>query len=85
MGDAGGQHAGLAGAGAGQHQNRAVERLDGVALLRIEADSRMSSLLVETSAFWPRSGPMIGIEDRIDGKLQGGRQLVGLGGKRDDA
>ena len=27
---------------------------------------------------------MIGIEDRIDGKLQGGRQLVGLGGKRDD-
>jgi hypothetical protein len=33
MGDARGQHAGLAGAGAGQHQHRAVERLDRLALL----------------------------------------------------
>ena len=37
MGDAHGEHAGLAGAGAGQHQDRAVERLDGFALLGIEA------------------------------------------------
>ena len=36
VGDAHGQHAGLAGAGAGQHQHRAVERLDRLALLRIE-------------------------------------------------
>ena len=36
MGDARGQHAGLAGAGAGQHQHRAVERLDRLALLGIE-------------------------------------------------
>ena len=37
MADAHGEHAGLAGAGAGQHQNRAVERLDRLALLGIEA------------------------------------------------
>ena len=37
MGDAGGQHAGLAGAGAGQHQHRAVERFDRFALFRVEA------------------------------------------------
>jgi len=36
VGDARGQHARLAGAGAGQHQNRAVQRLHGLALLRIE-------------------------------------------------
>ena len=36
MGDTRGQHAGLAGAGAGQHQHRAVERLDRLALLGIE-------------------------------------------------
>jgi len=32
MGDAGGQHARLAGAGAGQHQQRAFGLLDGLAL-----------------------------------------------------
>ena len=37
VGDARGQHAGLAGAGAGQHQNRPVQRLDRIALLGIEA------------------------------------------------
>ena len=37
VGDARGQHAGLAGAGAGQHQHRAVERLHRLALLGIEA------------------------------------------------
>ena len=36
MGDAGGEHARLAGAGAGQHQHRPVERLDRLALLGIE-------------------------------------------------
>src|SRR6185312_1655030 len=36
VGDAGGQDAGLAGAGAGQHEDRPVERLDRLALLRIE-------------------------------------------------
>ena len=36
MGDAHGEHASLAGAGAGQHQHRAVERLDREPLLRIE-------------------------------------------------
>ena len=36
MGDARGQHARLAGAGAGQHQHRPVERLDRRALLGIE-------------------------------------------------
>ena len=36
VGDARGQHAGLAGAGAGEHQHRAVERLDRLALLGIE-------------------------------------------------
>ena len=36
VGDAHGQHAGLAGAGAGQHQHRAVERLDREPLFRIE-------------------------------------------------
>ena len=36
MGDAGGQHAGLADAGAGEHQHRPVERLDRAALLGIE-------------------------------------------------
>ena len=36
MRNARGQDAGLAGAGAGQHQNRAVQRLHGVALLGIE-------------------------------------------------
>ena len=38
MGEPGGQHPGLAGAGAGQHQQRAVDRLDhGGALLGVEA------------------------------------------------
>ena len=37
VGDARGQHAGLAGAGAGQHQHGAVQRLDRFALLGIEA------------------------------------------------
>ena len=36
VGDAGGQHARLAGAGAGQHQHRAVQRLHRLALLGIE-------------------------------------------------
>jgi len=36
MRDARGQHTRLAGSGAGQHQHRAVERLDRGALLRIE-------------------------------------------------
>jgi hypothetical protein len=36
VGDAHGEHAGLAGAGAGQHQHRAVERLDREPLLRIK-------------------------------------------------
>ena len=36
VGDAHGEHAGLAGAGAGQHQHRAVERLDRQPLFRIE-------------------------------------------------
>ena len=36
MGDAGGQHAGLADAGAGEHQHRPVERLDGCALFRVQ-------------------------------------------------
>ena len=34
--DAGGQHARLAGSGAGEHQHRPVERLDRLALLRVE-------------------------------------------------
>ena len=38
MGDAGRQHAGLAGAGAGQHENRALGRLHGGALFRVQAD-----------------------------------------------
>ena len=37
VGDAGGQHARLAGAGAGQHQHRAFDRLDRLALLGVEA------------------------------------------------
>ena len=36
MGDAGGEHARLAGAGAGEHQHRPVERLDGAALLGVQ-------------------------------------------------
>ena len=36
VGDPHGEHAGLAGAGAGQHQHRAVERLHRLALLRVE-------------------------------------------------
>ena len=36
MGEPGGEHSGLAGTGAGQHQHRAVERLDRLALLGIE-------------------------------------------------
>ena len=37
MGEAGGQHAGLAGAGAGQHQQRAVQRFHRLALFRVQA------------------------------------------------
>ena len=37
VGEARGEHAGLAGAGAGQHQQRAVQRLRCLALLRIQA------------------------------------------------
>ena len=56
MGDAGGEHAGLAGAGAGQHEQRAVERLDRLALLGIErveivaGRSRMARCEVDNSA-----------------------------------
>jgi hypothetical protein len=37
VGDAGGQHARLAGAGAGQHEDRALGGLDGAALLLVQA------------------------------------------------
>ena len=37
MGDAAGQHARLAGAGAGQHQHRTIQRFHRLALLGIEA------------------------------------------------
>ncbi len=37
MGEAGGQHAGLAGAGAGEHQQRAIDGFDRLALFGIEA------------------------------------------------
>ena len=37
VGQAGGQHPGLAGAGAGQHQHRALDRLDRRALLGVQA------------------------------------------------
>ncbi len=37
MGEAGGQHPGLAGAGAGEHQQRPVDGLDGRALLGVQA------------------------------------------------
>ena len=37
MGEARGQHARLAGAGAGQHQQRAIDRLDRGALLGVQA------------------------------------------------
>ena len=37
MGDAGGQNPGLAGAGAGQNQNRALDAFDRIGLLGIEA------------------------------------------------
>ena len=37
MREPGGQHAGLAGAGAGQHQHRPVDRLDGTTLRLVEA------------------------------------------------
>ncbi len=36
MREAGGEHPGLAGAGAGQHQNRTLQRLDGLALRLVE-------------------------------------------------
>ncbi len=38
MGEAGGEHARLAGAGSGQHQHGAVDALDGLALLGVQAD-----------------------------------------------
>ncbi len=37
MGEAGGEHPRLAGAGAGEHQHGAVQRLHGVALFLVEA------------------------------------------------
>ena len=37
VGEARGEHAGLAGAGAGQHQERAVQRFRRLALLRVQA------------------------------------------------
>ena len=37
VGESCGQHAGFAGAGAGQHQEGAVDRLDGFALFGVEA------------------------------------------------
>ena len=37
MGEAGGQHAGLAGAGSGQHQQRAVDGFDGLTLFLVQA------------------------------------------------
>ena len=37
VGKAGGEHAGLAGAGAGEDQDRAIDGLDGLALLGVQA------------------------------------------------
>ena len=60
MGDAGGQHPGLADAGAGEHQHRPVERLDGAPLLGIERPG--SARASEARA-----------RSEIDARAQGGR------------
>ena len=50
VGDAGGEHAGLAGAGAGQHENRPFRGLHGGALFRVQAGQ------IGRSAARPRPG-----------------------------
>ena len=44
VGDAGGEHARLAGAGAGQHQHRPLGRLDGGALLGVQLGEIVAGL-----------------------------------------
>ena len=65
VGDARGQDAGLAGAGAGQHQNGAVERLDRGALLRVEfmTEGHVSG----TRSHRPRPNPAGGGQARWNG------------------
>ncbi len=53
VGDAGGQHPRLAGAGAGQHEDRAVQRLDRRALLGIEARKVAGRRLAATRRHGP--------------------------------
>ncbi len=78
MGDAGGEHAGLAGAGARQHQKRAVERLDRLALLGVER--------VEIMAGPPAHGAFRSGRRRLVGRRQrcgfecGGANLFHRGG-----
>jgi hypothetical protein len=55
--DAGGEHAGLAGAGAGQHQDRAVEGLDrelllGVQVIEIVPPARAHTKRARGNAAW---------------------------------
>jgi hypothetical protein len=67
MGDAGGQHARLAGAGAGEHQHRAIERFHRLALLGIEP------VEIARSAGCGRAGAR--------GYAAGGRLVIGNAGR----
>ena len=64
MGDARGEHTRLAGAGAGKHEKRPVERLDRLALLGVER--------VEIVARAPAHGALRGGELVLLGRGQGG-------------
>ena len=71
VGDAHGQHARLAGAGAGQHQHRPVERLDREPLLRIEPGeigrvrSARAGARSDPAWRWRRRFERIGVSQRV--------------------
>ena len=68
VGDPRGQHAGLAGAGAGQHQNRSVQRLDRFALFRIEPVADIAGRPRPAHARRCRQ-PLAGARGRRDGAV----------------
>ena len=84
MGEAGGQHAGLAGAGAGQDQQRAIDGLDGGALFGVQAGQvvggegrfgRHKDDIDPGARTWPNSARTLGAAMTVASSDAGGDRL----------
>ena len=80
VGDAGRQHARLAGAGAGQHQHRAVDRFDGRALFGVEPlqiQGRGRDAAIARAEIEDRGGAGAGVAGVASGRSKGGSSKSG--------